>query len=134
MYSFFTPSVPTPTMPLFSDAQKQQVAELQRRITELESHTPVLKSQHEPRFKNGLSRGDASNEIAENHGDVKPDSHDHVPSGQIKHLDFEDQSTDGIVGKAILLNGDDEHALDVGNFRRFDPVLRFVVAAKSEKL
>ncbi|QDV59378.1 DUF1553 domain-containing protein [Rosistilla oblonga] len=108
LYSFFTPSVPTPTLSLFSDAQKQQIEALRKEIAELESETAELSKTQEPQFQKWI-------------GTQSPTD---IP-GQVKHLDFEkkeaDESVPGVVGNAVKLTGDDEVKLDVGNFRRFQP-------------
>lgn len=104
LYSYFTPSVPTPTLPLFSEAQKQQIVQLRRQIGDIESQMAAMAETREPEFQNWLSTREP--------GDV---------AGQIKHVDFEDQAVPGVVGNAVKLSGDDEWKLDVGNFRRFEP-------------
>ncbi|QDS88203.1 Planctomycete cytochrome C [Rosistilla ulvae] len=108
LYSYFTPAVPTPTMPLFHDAQKQQIEALRNQIAQLESQTAELSEEREPQFQKWLG-SERSSEIP----------------GQIKHLDFESEkgnaTVPGVVGNAVKLTGDDEVKLDVGNFRRFQP-------------
>ncbi len=115
LYSFFTNSVPTPTLNLVSDAVQQQIQKLiktrraaETALTKLKSSKPLNK-----RFQGWLKTNPT---VAA----PKP----------IKHLDFdkykpnpnrENKLVDGrdaTAGKAIQLSGDDAVGVGVGNFNR----------------
>ncbi len=111
LYSYFTSSVPTPTLVLADPAARERIAEVERRIAEAE--------------RNVLTTADARVAAFEAWLDERP-SEATVP-GRIAHLDFEsigdgpNRGVPGRVGQAVELSGDDGIGLEVGNFRRFEP-------------
>ncbi|MGZ0169916.1 MAG: DUF1553 domain-containing protein [Planctomycetales bacterium] len=114
LYSYFTPSVPTPTLVMADEATKTKIAAAEQDVEQAEADLKVLADSEKTRgaFKSWL--------------ESKPDPESLIP-GQVAHLDFEDaakggnKSVDGQKGKAIKLSGDDAVGLKVGNFRRFQP-------------
>ncbi len=110
LYSYFTSSVPTPTLRMMDDATKEKLADQKSRIKEAEAKLSDLATQRREAFETWLETS------------PKPD----IP-GRIAHLDFEDyksganKSVPGKVGQAVRLTGDDGIGLKVGNFRRFEP-------------
>jgi hypothetical protein len=117
LYSYFTSSVPTPTLAITSADQKTQLialvaqvqAEQEKMAAIRESATVAFDSwlQNRPKFKNA---GELSTAL-----------------GEVEHLQFEDtklganKSVPGKVGQAIQLTGDDAVNLSVGNFTRSTP-------------
>ena len=119
LYSFFTPSVPTPTLLLIDDAKKEAIAKAEELISAKERALAAA---------------------MEESGAVRPAGQLTVP-GLIGYFDFEstrgvgntvnptqgaagigrNQTVDGPSGKAVRLTGDDEIKLGVGNFTRNDP-------------
>ncbi|MGI9241829.1 MAG: DUF1553 domain-containing protein [Verrucomicrobiales bacterium] len=102
LYSYFTPSVPTPTLPLGGARVKENLDELEAKVTSLEE------------------------ELGEMEADVEaPDDRELV--GLVEHLDFEDfkpganQAVAGKVGQGVELTGDDAIQLKSGNFPRWQP-------------
>lgn len=99
LYSYFTPSVPTPTLLLSNDAQKKQLADLEANVRGEEAKLATLKSSAAP----------------------KP------LDGQELHLDFENKPgganshVEGKTGKAVQLTGDDAVGTKVGNYTRHQP-------------
>jgi hypothetical protein len=122
LYSYFTPSVPTPTLRLTNAATKKNIADIEVQISAAETALAKLTTSREEDFQKWLTEGRAK--LAENRDAVKIGS---LVPGQIQHLHFEDHkgganaSVEGKVGKAVRLSGDDGIGLKVGNFRRFDP-------------
>ncbi|MDA0589586.1 MAG: DUF1553 domain-containing protein [Planctomycetota bacterium] len=122
LYSYFTPSVPTPTLRLTNDAAKKNIAAIEAQISAAEAALSKLTTSREEDFQKWLTEGRPK--LVENRDAVKIDS---LVPGQIQHLHFEDHkgganaSVEGKVGKAVRLSGDDGIGLKVGNFRRFDP-------------
>ena len=102
LYSFFTPSVPTPTLPLESGDAKRQIGSLEAKVADLEAELAAIK----PRVQAPAIRK--------------------IP-GLIEHLSFEDfkgganRSVPGAVGLGVELTGDDAIGLKSGNFARWQP-------------
>ena len=111
LYSYFTPSVPTPTLRVSDANQKQQLAMLQAAVVTAEKELSAVTA----------TETDARKRLAElipKNGELIPD--------QVAHLDFEKQrgpnrAVEGKVGKAIELTGDDGIDVGVGNFKRYEP-------------
>jgi hypothetical protein len=114
LYSYFTPSVPTPTLVIADDTAKAKIAVAEREVEQAEAALT------------GLANSEKSREAFKAWLESKPDLKTLVP-GQVAHLNFEDaakggnKSVDGQKGKAVKLSGDDAVGLKVGNFRRFEP-------------
>ena len=114
LYSYFTPSVPTPTLLLADDATKQKQQDIQQQITAAESALQELRAQQQVAFAEWL----------QTITDTAPDKL--IPDQQLI-MDFEavpaapNRRIDGVIGKAIELTGDNAVGTQVGNFRRFDP-------------
>lgn len=114
LYSFFTPSVPTPTLKLTSDAQKKQIADLRAAIAAEEAKLAQISSNTEPKpLADELGRFDFEK----------------VEGGKIANLAGEKPAStsgantlvEGKSGKAIQLTGDDAVKLEFGNFTRHEP-------------
>ncbi|MFT7643467.1 MAG: hypothetical protein ACI9G1_005232, partial [Pirellulaceae bacterium] len=111
LYSYFTNSVPTPTLLMTDDAKKQQIAAIETKITQHEQALSEL----------AKTRVDAYQEWKKNLAKTV------AIEGQVAHQSFEgyknaaNKSVQGRVGKAVELTGDDAVGMGVGNFRRFDP-------------
>lgn len=136
LYSYFTESVPTPTLLLADAATKARLAELDERITRAEMQLAAVSGDRLAEFEKWLAgprRRPASPSEAESAAEVTHDAasnseapHDLIP-GRIAHLDFEktqtgpNQTLAGRIGNAIRLTGDDGIELEIGNFRRFEP-------------
>lgn len=116
LYSYFTSSVPTPTLRMSSDAQKQQLAKLKEAVKKVERDL-------------AQTAGSLLLELKENPPSppAKLEGVPHIPSGLVKRITFDEkiaganQSVAGKFGKAIQLTGDDPFNVGVGNFRRWQP-------------
>ncbi|MFT5465134.1 MAG: hypothetical protein ACI8UO_000221 [Verrucomicrobiales bacterium] len=114
LYSYFTPSVPTPTMMLTSDAQKTQIADLRAAVAAEETKLAKITSEAEPK--------PLADELG--HFDFEK-----VEGGKIADLVGEKPAStsaantlvEGKSGQAIQLTGDDAVKLEFGNFTRHEP-------------
>ncbi|MHC4878415.1 MAG: DUF1553 domain-containing protein [Planctomycetota bacterium] len=108
LYSYFTNSVPTPTLPLTSEDQKQKLAELQAEVDSIAGQAP------ETSFD--LTSLDAVSKALEVLG--KP---------PVEVVDFSKvggrntKITDARGNPAVQLTGDDAVGLKTGNFTRYQP-------------
>ncbi|MEX0794093.1 MAG: DUF1553 domain-containing protein [Pirellulaceae bacterium] len=112
LYSFFTDSIPTPTLLLADDQQKQQLAALDQKVEkwEIMARERTIDPMTEADFTKWIqSKLNITN--------IK----------SIEHLDFEgdisapNQQVPGKRGQAIQLTGDDAVNLQQGNFDREQP-------------
>ena len=108
LYSYFTRSVPTPTLALTSNAQKQSLAELQAKVDAISSQAP----------ETSFDPGDA--EAVEQALEVRG-------KPPIEVVDFSQvagrntKTTDARGNPAVRLTGDDAVGLKTGNFTRYQP-------------
>ena len=114
LYSYFTQSVPTPTMTLPTADQEAKLVQQQAKIDAALEHLAATRNSL------SASKNDWFEKLPKDYGAVlaKP----------ILHLDFEGKASgknqtveDGYSGKAIQLSGDDAVDTKVGNFRREKP-------------
>jgi hypothetical protein len=111
LYSYFTNSVPTPTLTLESEAQALKLKEAEQAIQAKRARLEAVRGEQHEAFENWLSNLPEAMAL---------------PS-PIKHLDFEsapggnNKQVEGVVGQAVELTGDDGIGLDVGNFNRSQP-------------
>ena len=114
LYSYFTPSVPTPTLVMADDSMKAKIAAARQEVEQTEAALKFLVNAEKSREAFQTWREAMTN----------PET---LVSGQVAHLDFEDdqkggnKSVKGKFGKAVKLSGDDAVGLKVGNFHRFEP-------------
>ena len=111
LYSYFTSSVPTPTLLLTDEPTKGKIQGVEEKISQAEKQLGLVAANSNNAFETWLQ---ARPEKAE------------IP-GQVAHLNFEDfksganHSVPGKVGKGVKLSGDDGIGLKVGNFPRYHP-------------
>ncbi|MCH8924484.1 MAG: DUF1549 domain-containing protein, partial [Planctomycetes bacterium] len=111
LYSYFTSSVPTPTLLMTDTATKGRIVDVKKRIAQAERSLADLPGRRQKAFEAWLSS--------------RPKSAD--PPGRVAYQDFEkfksgaNKSVPGRIGKAVKLTGDDAVGIGAGNFRRFDP-------------
>ncbi len=113
LYSYFTPSIPTPTLMMGSDDIDKRLANLkQKEADEIEDNTMRL---------NALSP--ASRRAYQDWLATSPKI---KPLGQIAYLNCDQRSganstVPGKVSQALKLTGDDAVGTKVGNFKRYEP-------------
>lgn len=111
VYSYFTPSVPTPTLLLTDEKQKAAMATAEKQIAAAEGRSQQVGREQQAAFTAWLAARPEKPELP----------------GRVAHLDFENlkgganRVVDGRFGKAVQLSGDDGIGTKVGNFRRFQP-------------
>jgi hypothetical protein len=111
LYSYFTSSVPTPTLLLTDEPTKGKIRGVEEKISQAEKQLGVVAAGRSEAFDAWLQ--------------TRPDKPE-IP-GQVAHLHFEDfksganQSVPGKVNKGVKLSGDDGIGLKVGNFPRYHP-------------
>ncbi|MFP6602445.1 MAG: DUF1549 domain-containing protein, partial [Pirellulaceae bacterium] len=111
LYSYFTSSVPTPTLLLTDEPTKGKIRGVEEKTSQAEKQLAVVAAGRSQAFDAWLQ--------------TRPDKPE-IP-GQVAHLDFEDfkgganQSVPGKVNKGVKLSGDDGIGLKVGNFPRYHP-------------
>ena len=115
LYSYFTSSVPTPTLRLMDEATKAKVAAAEKRIADEETKLAAIRKSRRGAFEQWLA--DAASESA---------AAAEKMAGLVKHLTFDDYQgpnarVPGKVNSAVQLTGDDGINVGVGNFRRFEP-------------
>ncbi|KAA5545212.1 DUF1553 domain-containing protein [Roseiconus nitratireducens] len=142
LYSFFTSSVPTPTLPLPTEAEQQRLEQLHHDVdhlaaefqSALASDANVSPDQLQAFRRRVLSQTrsdsspDDSSAAAEDHRDPPEPGVDEAAFAKpIESLDFEtapkppNSSVAGVLGNAVKLTGDDPVNLSQGNFRREQP-------------
>lgn len=123
LYSFFTESIPTPTLALPTDQQSVQLAQLSRdAVQAMVEYRSGLQNQSNIEDFDRESYWENDEE-----SDGPADRADRLFAQPIESVDFEskpsgaNQSVPGIVGNAVRLTGDDAVNLKTGNFRRDQP-------------
>jgi mono/diheme cytochrome c family protein len=118
LYSYFTPSVPTPTLPLPTEDEERRLKQLQSDVAVAEKKLQETIQQRREVWSQRLNQAEAmSSESLPDHPLAQP----------IASLDFEgdpnasNKSVEGKVGKAWQLTGDDAVTTEVGNFDRSQP-------------
>ncbi len=111
LYSYFTSSVPTPTLLMPNEKQQNEMRRLEKTVATSEENLIDSSELFEKWLQS--DRGELTKQEA-------------LVSGRIAHLDFETVSAanvavDGVVGKAARLSGDDAIGVGVGNFHRSEP-------------
>jgi hypothetical protein len=127
LYSFFTPSPPTPAMMLMDQSAKDKMATLKAKVAELEkphSTTPPDLSRDElAHFTFDELKG---NKLADSlHAAPPPqpkkDPKDKGPPDPSAVLKGENKLVPGKIGNAIQFTGDDAVDTPLGNFQRHEP-------------
>lgn len=113
LYSYFTSSVPTPTLRLVDDSTKAKLLELERQVAVEEDKLRQLAETKRTAFADWL-------------GQQTPDIEQSKTLGQLAHLTFDEvkapnEAVSGPVGNGVRLTGDDGIGLSVGNFKRSQP-------------
>ena len=143
LYSYFTNSVPTPTLLLADDATKVKLGELSALVADEEAKLAALRSTQRAAFQQWLQQLNPGGPPVKNASPAAEDGNatsnnptstdEHRPhlgeiAGQVAHLTFDDakeiganKMVPGYHGNAVQLTGDDAVGLKVGNFARCEP-------------
>ncbi len=118
LYSYFTQSVPTPTLVLADEPTKEKLAGLRGDVTSAEQRLAEIAVEQRAAFDHWLETSRAA---------LTERAAAELVPGEIAHRDFEgeiaapNRAVAGPVGQAVRLTGDDAVPLQVGNFRRYEP-------------
>ncbi len=127
LYSFFTPSMPTPAMPLLDAAAKAKLAALRSIVADEEKKTAALRKAKEPSFAEWLKS--RPSEVAMP-GEIGRFDFDKLEKNQLANalddkkpakLKGENKLVPGVHGQAVEFTGDDAVDLPIGNFRSNEP-------------
>ncbi|QDT63137.1 DUF1553 domain-containing protein [Calycomorphotria hydatis] len=110
LYSYFTPSVPTPTLVLANEDYKSKLAALRDDVAAREQRLAELTVAAKEAFEAWSSETAAVQPV----GEILHHDFDSEKAGAHKHIP-------GKVGGAWRLTGDDEVKLKGGNFHRYEP-------------
>ncbi|HYF36880.1 MAG TPA: DUF1549 domain-containing protein, partial [Prosthecobacter sp.] len=137
LYSFFTPSPPTPALMLMDEGAKAKMAALKKKVADLEKQAP-----HQVLDAPQLEHGELAhftfdvlegNKLADALHPAPPKKEEEkpvekkkkgeraAPTGPEAVLKGENKLVEGKLGKAIEFTGDDAVDTPVGNFRRHEP-------------
>lgn len=131
LISFFTPSVPTPAMPLPSEKQEADLAAAAVEVKQAEEALKSAWAEEDPKFNEWLDEQPSIDDLDALPGLVSSLSFDEFVEGKLPDGARSDKPAttskkntlvDGHDGKAIRLTGDDAVDLPgIGHFKRHDP-------------
>lgn len=128
LYSFFTSSVPTPTLDLPEGTQEKDLATVESRIAGEEEKLASIGKSATADFQKWLQSGGPKNSVPA--GLVAGFSLDEIKGGNLPNsvkdgkpavTNANNKLVEGKHGKALHLTGDDPVDLPLGNFTRDDP-------------
>lgn len=128
LYSYFTPSPPTPALALMEQPAREKEAALKAKVADVEEHGEALRASLRPAFEAWL-KGRANK--VEVPGELAHFTFDALEKGgklgnalkpdQPATLKGENSVVPGAMGNAVLFTGDDPVDLPLGNFKRHEP-------------
>jgi len=127
MYSYYTPSPPTPTLLLADQSAKEKLATLNATIEQLERAGNELRESRRSEFSKWLdarpSQFTFPNEVARYSFEAVQEGKltNDVAADKPATVQGENALVDGKNGKSIRFTGDDPVLLPMGNFQRFQP-------------
>ena len=126
LYSFFTPSPPTPALMLLDEKGKAKQASLRQSIAKLENEMPPNEAQNAA-FEAWLQNRPALIEIPGEIGHFSFDALDknklanEISTDKPATLNGENKIVGGVIGNAVQFSGDDAVDLPFGNFQKHEP-------------
>ena len=127
LYSFFTPAMPTPAMPLLDAAAKGRLAVLRYAVAEEEKKTARLRESEREAFAGWLDARPIEVAIPGEAGRFSFDALDGkklanaLDAKKPATLKGENELVPGVQGQAVRFTGDDAVDLPLGNFRSSEP-------------
>ena len=127
LYSYFTPSIPTPTLLMNDEEEKQKIAELVKQVAADEAELARVSAAAEERFEKWLTERPAEGVLP---GQIGHFPFDEFKDGKLTNLADESKQAassqknkivPGKNGNALQLTGDDGVNLGIGNFKRTEP-------------
>jgi hypothetical protein len=128
LYSFFTPSPPTPAMMLMDQPAKDKMAALRAKVGELEAQAASLQDQRRAAFETWSKQKPQEVAVPDELGRYDFDALDKdnklpnaLKDGKPATLKGENKLVPGKHGSAVQFTGDDAVDLPFGNFKRHEP-------------
>jgi len=127
LYSYFTPSMPTPAAPIMDAPAKEKLAALRKTAADAERKTAVLRETKRTAFSEWLKSRPAEFAIPGEIGRFDFDTLDNgklanaLDAGKPATLRGENKLVPGVNGQAVQFSGDDAVDLQIGNFRSSEP-------------
>ena len=129
LYSYFTPSAPTPALKLLDDGAKAQVASLKEKVQALEKAAAPLRESRRVAFEAWLLQSQPgpvppAGEIGRFRFDILEKGNaltNDIKADQPAKVKGENKLAPGHEGQAALFTGDDAIDLPIGNFKRHEP-------------
>ena len=127
LYSYFTPSIPTPTLLMNDEEEKQKIAELVKQVAADEAELARVSAAADERFEEWLTERPAEGVLP---GQIGHFPFDEFKDGKLTNLADESKQAassqknkivPGKNGNALQLTGDDGVNLGIGNFKRTEP-------------
>lgn len=128
LYSFFTPSAPTPALMLLDDGGKKQVDTLRHKVASLETTGAQVRAVRQEALAAWLAKGGKVDGVP---GEIGRYRFEELASGGVLVNDIkadqpakvkgENKLAEGREGKAMQFTGDDPVDLPFGNFKRQEP-------------
>ena len=127
LYSYFTPSIPTPTLLMTDEAAKQKIAELEKQVAAEEAELVRVSAAAGEAFEKWLVERPAEEVLP---GQIGHFPFDEFEDGKLPNLADESKQASssqknkivpGKNGNALQLTGDDGVNLGIGNFKRTAP-------------
>ena len=127
LYSFFTPSMPTPASALMDAPAKEKLAALKSAVAEEEKKSAKLREAKRSAFEQWLTSRPADVAMP---GEIGRFTFDSLEKGKLANaldaknpatLKGENKLVPGVSGQAVEFTGDDAVDLQIGNFRSNEP-------------
>ena len=138
LYSYSTQSVPTPTLLLPTDTQREAIASAQDRVGRAAQKVAQADRDAEQHFTEWLLAHETPPTKRTEESTAEDAVADAGPAHRVAHLDFEGDPPRAAVpvpgwsGQGVQLSGDDAIRTDVGDFRRYDP-FAIALALRADK-
>lgn len=130
LYSYFTPSPPTPALTMTDASSKQKVTELQKNIADLEALSQTNRQGREEAFIAWLDSPDRTDAMSLSLPELGRFQFESVEGEKLENsvaadkpaeLKGENKLVEGHSGNAVEFTGDDAVDLPFGNFKREEP-------------
>lgn len=130
LYSYFTPSPPTPALTILDASSRKDLAEHRMSVAQLEAAHAALQHSREPVFSKWLNSADRSNHAALALPELGRFEFEKLDGDRLENsvapdkpavLKGENKLTPGRDGNAVEFTGDDSIDLPFGNFTRETP-------------
>jgi len=138
LYSYSTQSVPTPTLLLPTETQREALTVAKERVRDAKRKLAATAHSAERALVQWLAEVEPSEVESSEQSSSVDAAEKSGPPHRLAHLDFEGDPPrgtihiPGISGQGVQLSGDDAVGTEVGDFRRYDP-FTIALALRTEK-